>query len=313
MDVILDSVRLQRDGRVVLDIPSLTIRGDRTSAVLGPNGAGKTSLLRLLAGLDRPSSGTIVARGAAMDGASNTRPRVAFVFQENVFLRQSLRDNLELGLRMQGVPRVERRERVAAASHLLGISELLDRRADRLSGGEARRAGLARALCLQAPLVLLDEPLSGLDPATSRRLLDELPRVLEAFSATTVLVTHEREEALRLGDDLVVLVDGRVHASGDVHDIMRRPARATVAQVLGYTILDVDDRQLAVPPNGIRFGRGPFELWMLVEDVRDVVDYRDISGSINGVRVHVAAPLDAPMVHRGELVAVHAERACDVD
>ncbi len=313
MDIGIEAVRLLRDDRVVLDIPSLTIRGDRTTAVLGPNGAGKTSLLRLLARLDAPSSGTIVTARVPKGGPSSVWPRVAFVFQENVFLRQSLRDNLELGLRMRGVPPVERGERVAAASHLLGIAHLLDRRADRLSGGEARRAGLARALCLQAPLVLLDEPLSGLDPATSRRLLEELPGVLEAFNATTVLVTHERQEALRLGDDLVVLVDGRVHASGDAHEIMRRPARASVAEVLGYTILHVDGRRLAVPPNGIRIGRGPLELWMLVEEVRDVVDYRDISGSINGVRVHVAGSLDDPIVHRGELMAVHADRACELD
>ena len=312
MDIAVEDVRLLRHGRVVLDIPSLTIRGGRTTAILGPNGAGKTSLLRAIAGLDAPSTGRILAGAAPIRGGRG-RPRVALLFQEDVFLRQPLRDNLELGLRMQRLPRAERRARLEDAADLLGIAHLLNRRADRLSGGEARRAGLARALCLRAPLVLLDEPLSGLDPPTSRRLLDDLPRVLEAFRATTVLVTHERDEALRLGHDLVVLVDGRVHAAGDAHEIVAHPRRASVAEVLGYTVITVDGHQVAIPPNGLALGPGAREWSMLVDDVRDLVDYRDVSGSIGGVRVHIAAPSGAPVVRPGERHVVHADRVCAIE
>ena len=251
MDVQIEGLRFRRDDRVVLDIPSLRLRGDRTTAILGPNGAGKTTLLRLIAALERPSEGRILAGGIPVRPDIRTRQNVAYVFQEDVFLRQSVRENLELGLRLRGVLERERNERIDGAAHLLGIAHLLDRRADHLSGGEGRRASLARALCLRAPLVLLDEPLAGLDPATYARLLDELPQVLGAFGATTVLVTHDRHEALRLGQDLVVLVDGRVHAAGGKREVVLNPAGTAVAEILGYSVLIANGRRVAVRAGGL--------------------------------------------------------------
>ena len=198
MDLTFDHVRIERGGRLVLDIPSLRIRGGRTTAILGPNGSGKTTLLRAIAGLERPRTGhiTIAAQERSVRLQPDEAQRVAYVFQEEVFLRRSVRENLELGLRLRGVDRARRRERVEQAAELLDVVHLLDRRADQLSGGEGRRVSLARALCLGAPLVLLDEPLEGLDERTYVRLLDELPRLLAAFDATTLLVTHNRRREL---------------------------------------------------------------------------------------------------------------------
>jgi ABC-type sugar transport system ATPase subunit len=185
MDVSLEGVRVERDGRVLLDVPSLLLGGGRTVAILGPNGSGKTTLLRVIAGLDRPSAGRVLIGGLPANAS-----RVAYVFQEQVFLRRSVRDNLELGLRLRGLNPTERKVRVEEASRVLGITHLMERRADRLSGGEGRRVSLARAMCLQAPLALLDEPLEGLDRPTYSRLLHELPQLLAAFDATKILVTH---------------------------------------------------------------------------------------------------------------------------
>lgn len=309
MDVVIDGVRFERDDRVVLDIPSLLLRGDRTTAILGPNGAGKTTLLRLIAALERPGAGRILADGTRVRLGQN----VAYVFQEHVFLRQSVRENLELGLRLRGVHTSERTARIDEAAHLLEISHLLDRRADRLSGGEGRRASLARALCLRAPLVLLDEPLAGLDPPTYARLLDELPRLLDAFGATTILVTHDRQEALRLGQDLVVLVDGRVHAAGGKRDVVLSPTGKTAAEILGYTVLDTaEGRRVAVRTGALKPGPGPVEFRMIVEGLLDLVDHREIAGRIGDVRVHVIAPPDADVPERGARVLVHAERGCDI-
>jgi ABC-type sugar transport system ATPase subunit len=307
MDVELEDVRVERDGRLVLDIPLLRVRGGRTTAILGPNGSGKTTLLRLIAGLEPARAGRIRVGGAPVQRG---RP-VAFVFQEQVFLRQSVRENLELGLRLRGVDKAERRVRVGEAAERLGIAHLLDRRADRLSGGEGRRVSLARALCLRAPLVLLDEPLEGLDERTYSRLLDELPQLLAAFDATTLLVTHNRHEALRLAQDLVVLVDGRVHAAADTREVAMSPRVAEVAEVLGYVVLIADGRRVAVPRGALTLrGPGRLEFSMLVEDVLDLVESRELVGWIGDVRVHVALPGTGEAPARGAWIRVHAERCC---
>jgi ABC-type sugar transport system ATPase subunit len=316
IEVRIEDLRFARGGRVVLDISALVLRSDRTTAILGPNGAGKTTLLRLLAGLERPADGRIrIARPPAhdcVDRPDGARQSVAFVFQEDVFLRQSVRENLELGLRLRGVRKDERAARIHDAAHLLGIGHLLGRRADRLSGGEGRRASLARALCLHAPLVLLDEPLAGLDPPTYARLLDELPRVLGAFGATTVIVTHDRDEALRLGEDLVVLIDGRVRGAGAKREVVLHPADSAVAEILGYLVLDRNGHDVAVRTGALEPGPGAVEFDMEVEELLDLVDRREVVGRIGRVRAHVVVPAAAEMPRPGDRVLVHADWAYEL-
>lgn len=312
MDVEFEGVRFERDGRRVLDIPALRVRGGRTTAILGPNGSGKTTLLRLIAALERPCAGRILIGGAPVRPDLSTRRHIAYVFQEQVFLRRSVRGNIELGLRLRGVSTSQTRTRIAEAANLLGIAAILDRPANALSGGEARRASLARALCLRAPLVLLDEPLAGLDGPTYARLLDELPQLLTSFGATTLLVTHDHREALRLGQDLVVLVEGRVHAAGDKREVATQPSGTAAAEVLGYSVLIENSRRVAIPPGGLKLGPGNPELWMVVDDVMDLVDHREIVGRVGAVRVRVGLPEAAEPPRRGERLRVHGERACDL-
>jgi tungstate transport system ATP-binding protein len=312
MDVEIDDLRFERDGRVVLDVPSLHLRENRVTVMLGPNGAGKTTLLRLIAALEVPTRGHILAGGMRVRPNARMRQNVAYVFQEEVFLRQSVRANLELGLLLRRIDAAERRTRIEDAARLLGIAHLLDRRADRLSGGEARRASLARALCLRAPLVLLDEPLSGLDPASYSGLLDELHKLLHAFQSTTLMVTHDPQEAVRVGEDIVILIDGRVRAAGDKKDVVMNPAEPEVAQVLGYSILNGNGRRLAVPPRSLRLGAGRFEFQMVVEELLDLVDRREIVGMVGNVRVHVVDSPASPAPERGEQVTIHADRVCDL-
>ena len=310
MDVTIEGLRFERDGRVVLDIPSLVLCGDRTTAVLGPNGAGKTTLLRLIAGLERPASGRVLI------GDEAVRPRrradVSFVFQEQVFLSQTVRENLDLGLRLRGLRKEERASRVASAAALVGISHLLDRRADRLSGGEGRRASLARALCLRSPVALLDEPLAGLDPPTYVRLRDDLPGLLRAFGATTLLVTHDHREAMWLAEQLVVLVDGRVEAAGEKSAVISNPRCASVARMLGYAIIDSEGRRLAIRDGTLKIGEGAVTFRMTVDHVLEFADEAEIAGSIGtaNVRVRVWAT-DLPSV--GASVLGHADRVCEVE
>jgi ABC-type sugar transport system ATPase subunit len=296
MDLVLDNVRVERGGRCVLDVPSLHLRGGRTIAILGPNGSGKTTLLRVVAGLERPQTGRVSPGGSP----------VAYVFQEDVFLRRTVRENLELGLRLRGVDQPLLRTRVEESVALLGIAHLMDRRADRLSGGEGRRVSLARALCLRAPLVLLDEPLDGLDERTYVHLLDELPRLLNVFDATTLLVTHRRHEALRLAQDLVVLVDGRVHAAGDTREVAANPRVKPVADVLGYFVFG----NVAVPPGRLKPGPGAREFSMVVEEIADVVEYREMVGRVGDVRVRVPLPPTGDAPAPGDRALIHAERCC---
>lgn len=319
MDLDFDGVRVERGERLVLGIPSLRIRGGRTTAILGPNGSGKTTLLRLIAGLERPHAGR-VNRSARLQADQSSdcivpdqsSQSIAFVFQEQVFLRRSVRENLELGLRLRGIEKERRRHRIEEAADRLGVAHLLDRRADQLSGGEGRRVSLARALCLQASLVLLDEPLEGLDERTYVRLLDELPQLLAAFAATTLLVTHDRDEALRLAEDLVVLVEGRVHAAGGKRDVVTNPRVTEVAEVLGHTVLGVNGLRLAVPPGGLLMGPGRTEFSMIVDSVLDLVDHREIAGRVGDAIVRVRLPAASDTPKPGERVLIHANQASEV-
>lgn len=310
MDIRLEDVEFEHLRRPVLRIPSLEVRSNRVTAILGPNGAGKTTLLRLMAGLDRPRRGEVTVGGSRPDLRQRN---VAFVFQEPVFLRRSLRENLELGLRLRGSTPQAAREQAVAALRLLGIATLAERRADQISGGEGRRASLARAMCLRAPIMLLDEPLAGLDGKTYTQLLDDLPTLLAEFRATTtVLVTHSRDEAFRMADDVVILVDGQVLATGTKHELALDPRRKEVADVLGYSVLEAGGRLVAVAPGSLRVGTGAREFVGEVETVLDLIDRWDLIVRIGLSRVHVTLHRLDPPPRPGETLRLSVEHAYEV-
>jgi ABC-type sugar transport system ATPase subunit len=284
MDVAFEGIRIVRDGRTVLDVPALAFLSGTTTAVFGPNGSGKTTLLRAVAGLERP------ARGEVRIGAEPVRigagaPRTAFALQEQVFVGGTVRRNLDLALELRGVGATERGARISEIAAECGVSAVLDRPARRLSGGEAQRVNLARALALRAPVTLLDEPLSGIDRIARTQLLDDLPRLLATFATTTILVTHDREEAFRLADHLVILVDGVVRAAGPSGVVFRAPADRAVAELLGYTILPCDAQWIAVPPGGLVPGDRAPGFKMIVERVVDMGNHPHAVGRVGDVRV----------------------------
>ena len=294
MEVSIEQLKFVRGRRTILDIDRLHFPHGTTTALFGPNGSGKTTLLRLIAGLERPTTGRV------------DQPTVSLAFQRPAFIRGTVRANLELGLVLKKVARDEASSRVAEAAAEFGIADLLDRPARALSGGEAQRVNLARALCLRAPVTLLDEPLAGLDRISRSRLLEELPHLLLTFATTTILVTHDREEAFRLANHLVVVVEGRVRARGASGEVYRSPPDRVTAELLGYMIIPVGAGVLAVPPGGlIARGNDP-AMELVVERMVDMGNHRDAVGHINGSRVSLRIPEGDPPPAPGETLRVTA-------
>jgi ABC-type sugar transport system ATPase subunit len=308
MDVLVEGLRFARDGRKVLDIESLTFRDGSTTAVFGPNGSGKTTLLRLIGGLDRPTAGVIRIGGAPVTVGPASRRYVAFAFQEAVFVGGSVRRNLDLALQLRNVAATDRPSRIAEAARECGLEPVLDRPARQLSSGEAQRANLARALALRAPVTLLDEPLTGIDRVTRLQLLDDLPGMLATFAATTILVTHDREEAFRLADRLVVLVDGRVHAAGPKAEVYARPPDRATAELLGYTVHQCGGRTIGVPAGGWATGDGGAAFDLDVERVVDMGNHLHAVGRVGGVRVDVRLRPGEPVPAGGERIRIAAQR-----
>lgn len=306
MDVSVTDLHLTKGGRTVLQIPRLIFPSGTITAVFGPNGSGKTTLLRAIAGLERPVTGDVRLGGVRVGPDRASRRRVGMAFQSAVFLKGSVRQNLDLALRLRDVPRGERQSRIADAAAECGVAHLLHRPARHLSSGEAQRINLARALALRAPVTLLDEPLAGVDRVSRTGLLAELPGWLARFAATTILVTHDREEAFRLADRLVVLVAGEVKAAGVKASVYARPPDRATAELLGYTVLAIDDTRVAIPPGALRPGHGTPAFTLAVEQVIDMGNHRHVIGMIGNERVDVRLPSEVSPPLPGANMRVHA-------
>jgi molybdate transport system ATP-binding protein len=210
----------------------------RVTVLFGPSGCGKTTVLRCLAGLERPQSGEIrFGEERWFDAASGQslppqQRGIGFVFQDYaLFPHLDVAGNVGFGLGR--LPAGERRARVAAMLARLGLEGLAGRRPRELSGGQQQRVALARALVREPRLLLLDEPLAALDAVLRDSLRDELRQLLLQASTPALVVTHDRNEALVLGDDLVVMSQGRVLQTGPVLDVFNRPVDAEVARIVG--------------------------------------------------------------------------------
>ncbi len=235
--VVLEAAGLEvrRGGSLVLSAPRLEVGRGETLAVMGPNGAGKSTLLLVLALLLKPTAGWVRVAGelATSANALRLRRRMAVVFQEPLLLDTSVERNVATGLELRGTPRKERDARVAKWLEAFGIAHLAKRPARTLSGGEAQRVSLARAFALEPEVLLLDEPFSALDAPTRAALTADLSAALQATATTTVLVTHDRDEALALGDRVAVLIGGELRQVGPPGEVFGAPVDAEVAGFVG--------------------------------------------------------------------------------
>jgi thiamine transport system ATP-binding protein len=198
------SITLQFGARVVLDCVSLQVQAGEIVAVLGESGSGKTTLLRVIAGLETPSAGTVWLAGANLSATPVHQRSIGMVFQDNqLFPHLTVAENVAYALRVQGVAAAQRQQRVRAMLELVGLPDFEERAVGQLSGGEAKRVAVARALVAAPQVLLLDEPLSGLDSALHARLLADFSALLRARGTTTLHVTHNRAEAEAIADRVV--------------------------------------------------------------------------------------------------------------
>jgi len=214
---------------------SLAIPPDRVLVVLGPSGAGKSMLLETIAGLRSQQGGQISLTGTDITGLSAERRRIGLVFQDAaLFPHLTVRDNIRFG------PRASRRSAPDTTGDLLGqlgIGHLADRAPRSLSGGERQRVALARALAIQPSLLLLDEPLSALDQPAREDMRTLLQRLLAELAIPAAHVTHDRDEALSIGDDLAILVGGQLRQTGPATHVATHPADPDTARLLGWAEL----------------------------------------------------------------------------
>jgi glycerol transport system ATP-binding protein len=240
MSIALDHVSRAVDGIPTIRDVSLTLERGTLSVLLGPTLSGKTSIMRLLAGLDKPTTGRVLADGQDVTGADVRKRSVAMVYQQFInYPSFTVYDNIASPLRVQGKPKAEIENRVRDAAKLLKLEPYLDRTPLQLSGGQQQRTAIARALVKGADLVLLDEPLANLDYKLREELRTELPRIFEESGAIFVYATTEPSEALLLGGRTICLWQGEVLQIGETSQVYRHPETMKVAEVFSDPPLNV--------------------------------------------------------------------------
>lgn len=222
--------------------------------LVGPSGCGKTTLLRIIAGLEEPSGGSVFIGETDVTGAHPKDRDVAMVFQNYaLYPHMTVFENLAFGLRMRKTPKESIKSKVKLAAETLGISNLLERKPAALSGGQRQRVALGRAMVRDPKVFLLDEPLSNLDAVLRIQMRTELVRTHRALGATMVYVTHDQTEAMTMGDHIAVMSEGRVLQLGSPSEVYSRPACAFVARFIGSPPMNLweakvlDDGRMEVP------------------------------------------------------------------
>jgi tungstate transport system ATP-binding protein len=225
-----------RGGSLILSIPSLVVSDGEILVLIGPNGAGKSTLLQTLSALVKPSRGEVLFRGQRIGDEIpllQYRRRLAMVLQEPLLFDTTVYNNVASGLKIRGTQREEIEPIVSKTLERFGIAHLRDRSARTLSGGEARRASIARAFATNPEVLLLDEPFSALDPVMRETLIEDLEQVLRETKITTIFVTHDRVEALRLANRLGVMNAGKILQTGSADEVMNHPVNEFVASLVG--------------------------------------------------------------------------------
>lgn len=307
----LASVGKKVGAQMHIDDVSLKLESGSLNVLLGPTLSGKTSLMRLMAGLDKPTHGDIKVNGKSVLGKSVRHRSVAMVYQQFInYPTLTVYDNIASPMRLSGADKATIENKVAEAAELLKLTEFLDRTPLNLSGGQQQRTALARALVKGAELVLLDEPLANLDYKLREELRDELPRLFEKTGSVLVYATTEPQEALLLGGATATLSEGRVTQFGKTIDVYNQPGDLKTAQTFSDPplnlaevnvqggFLHLDDHKLGQAPGSPPDGRytvaiRPHHVTLNAEGANSVslpatIDSTEITGSETFIHLSVA-------------------------
>jgi spermidine/putrescine transport system ATP-binding protein len=255
--VALENIVKRFGDLTAVDDLSVQIREGEFFALLGPSGCGKTTTLRMIAGFENPTSGTVRINGREMNDVPPYNRDTGMVFQGYaLFPHKTVGENVGFGLKMRDVPEAERKKKVSETLELVNLPGLEDRSTKELSGGQQQRVALARALAIEPSLLLLDEPLSNLDYKLRKELRFELKRIQRETGVTTVYVTHNQEEAMSLSDRILIMNDGQREQLGSPQRIYNRPKNRFIADFIGEAnlfsgrVANRDDRTVDVELNG---------------------------------------------------------------
>jgi len=254
----------------------LTIRDKEFVVLVGPSGCGKSTILRMLAGLEEITSGIIRIDDKVINNVFPKDRDIAMVFQDYaLYPHMTVRKNIAFGLKLRKYPREEIDKRVMEAAKILGIETLLDRKPRALSGGQRQRVAVGRAIVRHPKAFLFDEPLSNLDARLRTEMRAELKRLHGRLQTTTIYVTHDQEEAMTLGDRIVVLKDGIIHQVGSPLDIYFKPVDRFVASFVGTPPMNFLSGRLIAQDGGMFFDEGSVRLSIpksRQQALRDLVD-----------------------------------------
>ena len=229
-----------RHGPRAVDDVNLEIADGEFVVLVGPSGCGKSTLLRLVAGIEEATEGMVEIGGRDVTRLAPRKRDIAMVFQNYaLYPHLSVRGNLGFGLRLRGVPRAEREQRVAQVADVLGLSELLDRRPGALSGGQRQRVAMGRAIVREPAAFLMDEPLSNLDAKLRVSMRAQLTKLHDRLGVTTVYVTHDQVEAMTLGTRVAVLRDGVLQQCAGPQELFHRPVNLFVAAFIGSPAMNL--------------------------------------------------------------------------
>jgi multiple sugar transport system ATP-binding protein len=276
----------------VIEHLNLDVNDHELMVLVGPSGCGKSTALRMIAGLEDVSAGTISIGGRVVNELAPKDRDIAMVFQSYaLYPHMTVRENLEFGLRMRKVPADERARRVASAAEILGMSQLLDRRPKDLSGGQRQRVAVGRAIVRQPAVFLFDEPLSNLDAKLRVQTRAEITRLQATLGTTSVYVTHDQVEAMTMGHRITVMRDGKIQQVGTPRQVYQSPANAFVAQFIGTPPMNL----IPATVSGDTLQTSSFTLPLPAKFKGLVADAQRVLAGIRPENIHHASNGDAPI------------------
>jgi multiple sugar transport system ATP-binding protein len=294
-EIIIRNLRKEFGAFTAVKGSTFTIADGEFFMLLGPSGCGKTTTLRMIAGLELPTSGEILIDGAEVSQKPASQRDIAMVFQMfALYPHMNVRRNISYPLISQGVPKAEVATRVAEVARILGITDILDRPVGGLSGGDRQRVALGRAIVRRPAAFMMDEPLGALDAEFREHMAEELRALHDRMGATTVYVTHDQLEAMQMGDKIVVMNHGVVEQFGRPQDIYDHPATLFVADFIGSPAMNFLRFQGAV-----HAGDAQVRLGDHLVDVPQLQDNAAPGALVLGVRPEHVALSDASAYRAG--------------